>query len=179
MDDGLVWYLAYGSNLSRERLRRYLDGCPPVEDPVDAVATTLSHRLFFAHESRVWTGGTAFVDPTHDDDAGTLATAWLLRVDQFLGIVAGENGRTGVHVDPADLPPAGAWLQVDDRRYGLVLGCHSPDARRAYTVTTPETPLPAAARPVAAYADTIVAGLVELHGLSVSRARSYLEGRGA
>lgn len=180
MDDGYVWYVAYGSNLSRRRLQRYLDRCAPVAPPLDAVATDVPHRLFFAHESRFWAGGgTAFVDPARDPAAATLAAGWLLRTDQFLGVLAGENARRSIDVDPASLPRPGESLQVDPARYGLVVGCESPDGRPAYTITTPEVPLPPPTVPVAAYVDTIVEGLVELHGLTRADASAYLAGLGA
>lgn len=177
MDDGHVWYVAYGSNLSLVRLRRYLARAACTDDPGDAVAMTLPHRLFFAHESRVWGGGTAFLDPRDDPEAGTLCTAWLLRTDQFLTVLAGENGRSTIEAGLRAWPAPGEAEVVAAGRYGLVLGCSSPDARPALTVTTSASPLPRRNAPVAEYVDTIVTGLVEGHGLDPDAARAYLAER--
>lgn len=178
MDVDTIWYVAYGSNLSSARLRRYLDRCSPVGAPLDHRPTLLPHRLFFAHESSLWTGGSAFVDPHRDESAVTLSTAWLLRRDQFLGVLARENGceRLAGELAPSLLSP-GETVRVDRGRYGLVVGCDSPDHRPALTFTTSEQPLPPPTRPSRAYVDTIVSGLVEGHGLTEPEARSYLAER--
>lgn len=173
-----VWYVAYGSNLNRTRLQRYLDRSPDPTPPTVWRPVTLPHRLFFAHESRVWGGGSAFLDPGHDPVTTTLATAWLLPLAQFLSVLAQENGRTRhpVDIDPTTMVP-GQRLVVDDRRYGLVLGCESPDHRPAVTFTTPADPLPPANPPSEAYVETIVTGLVDGHSLHEHQARAYLTGR--
>lgn len=178
MAEDTLWYVAYGSNLSPVRLQRYLARCAPVGEPLDRCPTTLPHRLFFAHESRLWTGGTAFIDPRRDPDAGTLAMAWLLRRDQFLGVLARENGceELAEVVDHDDLEP-GETVLVDRGRYGLVVGCDSPDDRPALTFTTSEEPRPAPTQPAAAYVDTIVSGLVTGHGLTEVDARAYVAAR--
>lgn len=178
MDPELLWYVAYGSNLSLARLQRYLSRCSPLGDPLDRRPVRLPHRLFFAHESRLWTGGSAFVDPEPDPSAGTLATAWLLRFDQFLGVLAGENAceRVAEAVEPRAIAPA-ETVRVDAGRYGLVVGCESPDARPALTFTTSEQPLPEPTVPSRRYVDTIVSGLVDGHGLTEGEARDYLAAR--
>ena len=174
-----VWYVAYGSNLSADRLRRYLARCDPSSDPLDRRPMVLDHRLFFADHSTRWGGGCAFVDPEADVGAGTLATAWLVPVTQFLGIWAAENGvaERDVAFDPAPLSPGEARLAHPSGRYGLVLGCPSPDRRSALTFTTPERPLPDATPPSDDYVATIVAGLIEGHGLSEAAARTYVAAR--
>ena len=58
----LVWYVAYGSNLSRARLQEYLDRGPDPSPPRDDRPLTIGHPLFFAGRSKVWTGGRAYVD---------------------------------------------------------------------------------------------------------------------
>lgn len=174
-----LWYVAFGSNLSSARLQRYLDRVGPRRAPLERRRTVLPHRLFFAHESTHWTGGTAFVDPTPSAGAETHATAWLLGIDQFLGILDGENG-IALGIDPDHLDPTpGAATVVSDRRYGLVLGCSSPDHRPAFTCTTPERPLPSPTVPAGDYVATIMTGLAEGHGLVEGAAHHYLAARGA
>lgn len=176
--DDRLWYVAYGSNLSAVRLQRYLDAAPDPSPPLTSRPVVLPHRLFFAYESRRWTGGSAFVDPRRDPGAGTRATAWLLTRTQFRWVLAHENGRTEPHdAGAADVLGPGERRHVDDRRYGLVLGCDSPDDHPALTFTTPATPLPEPTRPSAAYVDTIVSGLVDGHDLDDAGARAYLAER--
>lgn len=175
-----VWYVAYGSNLSSGRLQRYLDRCDDSSGPRAARPCTVPHRLFFAHESSTWTGGTAFVDPSLDDTAATLTVAWLLGAAQFLQVFASENVAPAVDVTIGDLPTiAGEALSVVPKRYGLVIGVESPDGRPAFTFTTGEMPLPSPTRPAPDYVDTIVSGLIDHHGHSETTARAYLAAHGA
>lgn len=172
-----IWYVAYGSNLSRARLQRYLDAAPVVAEPLADVPVHLDHRLFFAHESRRWTGGSAFLDP-QPGSGSTLARAWLLRRGQFAAVLAQENARRSLDVpEPVWSLEPGRTLAVDDRRYGLALACDSPDERPALTFTTPEVPLPPRTTPAAAYVDTIVEGLVDAHDLDEEDARAYVAAR--
>src|SRR5215210_6185847 len=73
--DDPVWYVAYGSNLSRERFRAYLEGGRPAGSqrhysggrdttpPHQSRVLRLGGRLVFAGISTVWGGGLAFLDP--------------------------------------------------------------------------------------------------------------------
>lgn len=174
-----VWYVAYGSNQWSARLQRYLDRCDDPSGPKDARPGVAPHRLFFAHESSRWTGGTAFVEPSVDAAATTLTVAWLIGASQFLHVLASENALPAVDVTVGDLPTTvGETCSVVPERYGLVIGMDSPDHRSAFTFTTGEVPLPTATRPAPEYVDTIVAGLIEHHGHSEVSARAYLAARG-
>lgn len=74
MDD-LIWYAAYGSNLSAERLHLYLQGGTPAggrlgvpgardpSPPRERRAVELAGSVYFAWESPTWGGGIAFLDP--------------------------------------------------------------------------------------------------------------------
>ena len=117
--------------------------------------------------------------PSPHEGAGTLATAWLVPFSQFLGIWAAENGARALdlELDLGELVPGAARLAHPSGRYGLVLGCPSPDDRPALTFTTPDRPLPDPTPPSDDYVATIVAGLVEGHGLTEPEARAYLRSR--
>ena len=181
--DARVWYVAYGSNLLGARLQIYLDNSGDPTPPADRCAMVLPHRLFFADWTKRWSGGCAFIDPTVDSEANTLVTAWSLTEPQFLSVLSQENGRRTsdadldlASLDLASLGPGERTL-VGDSRYAVVLGCPSPDARPAVTFTTPSLPLPSPTRPSALYVDTIVAGLVEGHGIDDDEARAYVAAR--
>ncbi len=71
---GLIWYVAYGSNLSRARFGCYLTGGTPVgarranpgardpSPPRADTALTLPGQVYFADTSAMWGGGVAFYD---------------------------------------------------------------------------------------------------------------------
>ncbi len=74
-EDDEVWYAAYGSNLSEERFRCYLEGgvCPANGKAYpgcrdrrlwsESMVTTVPGRVYFARHSRSWNGGgVAFFD---------------------------------------------------------------------------------------------------------------------
>ncbi|TDD88169.1 histone deacetylase, partial [Actinomadura darangshiensis] len=70
-----MWYVAYGSNLYRERFGCYLSGGRPrggarhytgCRDPRPARAeqpVTVPGGIYFAYTSLTWGGGMAFYDP--------------------------------------------------------------------------------------------------------------------
>lgn len=75
MDAERLWYVAYGSNLFRERFRCYLSGGRPAggarhypgcRDPRPAraeLSVTVPGGIYFALTSQTWGGGMAFYDP--------------------------------------------------------------------------------------------------------------------
>lgn len=89
----LIWYAAYGSNLSQDRLMHYLVGGQPTSakrsyagarDPSRPRATKsllLPGEVYFAWQSVTWGGGVAFYDPiTPGASAGR---AYLITASQF------------------------------------------------------------------------------------------------
>ena len=95
-----VWYVAYGSNLSRERFRRYirggrpdgserdLPGCRDTSDPMDSFGVLIRGGVYFAGHSSGWRAGMAFYDPgAHGEVAGR---AYLITAEQFVDVLAQE-----------------------------------------------------------------------------------------
>ncbi|HEV7625937.1 MAG TPA: histone deacetylase, partial [Streptomyces sp.] len=88
-----VWYAAFGSNMSLARLNFYLTGgrppgtrwnhpgCRDPRPPGRAVPIMLPGELYFALDSKVWTGGVAFYDPR--SEGRTAARAYLVTAEQF------------------------------------------------------------------------------------------------
>lgn len=107
-----VWYVSYGSNMSRDRLGCYLAGGRPpgaatsyvgARDqslPREEVAVDLPGRLYFAGESPVWGGGVAFYD--HDEPGPTPARAYRITVQQFADVAAQEMHRIPMEGDPLE-----------------------------------------------------------------------------
>jgi hypothetical protein len=119
---GLVWYAAYGSNLSWARFHTYLSGGPvphsPVEGrtqagsrntapPIDDRPWWLPFNVYFAGSPSGWGGGAvAFLDteraPGTPDAgpvdgplpaAGAPGRIWLLSVEQFEDVFRQEDGQ--------------------------------------------------------------------------------------
>jgi hypothetical protein len=146
----VVWYVAYGSNLSEARFREYVD------EPLADRPTTIGHRVWFGGESVVWTGGRAYLDHEPAPGRVTLARAWLLDVEQWDHLHARENG-------------GGNYPTVLD------LGEHEGAPVRSFTCGDRHDPA-ACTRPAIGYLRTIATGLHEAHGLDVEAAAAYLVG---
>lgn len=107
-----VWYVSYGSNMSRERLGCYLAGgtppgamrgCAGARDPrmpADDMAVLLPGRLYFAGSSSTWGGGVAFYD--HDASGPTPARAYRITAGQFADVAAQEMHRLPDPEDPLE-----------------------------------------------------------------------------
>ena len=107
-----VWYVSYGSNMSRERLAAYLEGGRPrgarasyvgardPSPPAADIAVELPGRLYFAGESSIWGGGVAFYD--HDESGPTAARAYRITAAQFADVAAQEMHRLPQAGDPIE-----------------------------------------------------------------------------
>lgn len=158
----LVWYAAYGSNLSRERFMRYLDGgrpegstfteagAPDPTPPRDSRAVVLRHRLVFAGWSDRWQGATAHLTVGHDPSARTLARLYLVSRDQLESVCAQE----------------GAAYEL--------LECHEPvDGYGVFAATVADPGPPGT--PSDEYVNTVVLGLAESWDLGETAARRYVD----
>jgi hypothetical protein len=107
-----VWYVSYGSNMCRDRLRCYIEGGQPrggaleyvgARDdtlPSDDMAVELPGSLYFAGESLTWGGGVAFYD--HDVPGPTPARAYRITVEQLADVAAQEMHRLPEEGDPLE-----------------------------------------------------------------------------
>ena len=184
-----VWYAAYGSNLDAARFTCYIAGgrpagagrdypgcrdrCPPVRDR----PLTLPGGIYFALESRTWTGGMAFYDPQLPGSVP--ARAYLVTAAQFVDIAAQE-----MHRDPGGVTDLVAAAVADGRvsagpgRYETVICAGAYEGHPVLTFTAPWRAGQVSWRaPAAAYLATITRGLREAHGWSASRIAGYLAGR--
>lgn len=141
----LVWYVAYGSNLSQDRFGCYLRGgqpsgahrsCPGCRDqtpPREVIGLRLPGRIRFGGVSRVWGGGLAFLDPAADGEI--VARGYLVGIEQLDEVHALE------------------------RRYDARSMVGNRDGLPMVALTSTERHEPAA--PSAAYLRTILGGLTD------------------
>jgi hypothetical protein len=107
-----IWYVAYGSNLSRERFRTYLrggqpdgsrrnyPGCRDTSDELDSFGLLITGGVYFAGRSSGWGAGMAFYDPEAPGEVA--ARAYLITAEQFVDVLAQETLRSpGMALDLA------------------------------------------------------------------------------
>ncbi|WP_314174033.1 histone deacetylase [Streptomyces winkii] len=180
-----VWYAAFGSNMHRSRLDCYLTGgrpsggrraqpgCRDQRPPERALPVMLPGELYFALESPVWTGGTAFYDP--DGEGSTAARAWLVTAGQFSDIAAQEMHRPpGTDLDLREVLTSGRE-ETGPGRYETLVCAGVLDGDPVLTFTAPwgRTDVPGNP-PAAAYLEHLASGLAESHGWSGARIAEYL-----
>ncbi|MGQ4616038.1 histone deacetylase [Nocardia sp. R7R-8] len=184
----LVWYAAYGSNMSPARLRTYLrggrpdggaltlPGCRDHADPIRSMPLLLRGVLYFATESLTWTGGRALYDP---GCPGEIAVhAHLLTAAQFADIAAQEMYRApGTEVDLSAAIAQGTATLGPGRYETLVYA----GMRAGYPVLTFTAPwrcrdVPGNP-PAATYLRYLAAGLRTAHGWSARATAGYLATR--
>ena len=181
----LVWYAAYGTNLSTARLACYLsggrppgaarryDGCRDPSPPRDHRPVELTGRLSFAGESGVWGGGMAFFTPGSTPGARHVvhARAYLLRLEQLGDLVAQEAR----HPVGTDLLLAGDGRPTHhglSRTYDVLVDVGELDGHRMLTLTGTIVPTPNA--PSASYVRTMLEGLADGFGLDADARVAYL-----
>lgn len=136
--DDPVWYVAFGSNLHRERLCAYLAGQPTPGSPSGHVENgardtrlpeidepaTLPHPMLFAGASKRWKGGgAAFLDSSRIAAQPTLARRYRITWGQLEDIHRQENLATAVEpANPEELS-TGRLHRYSSGRYDLLLFC--------------------------------------------------------
>ncbi|MFI0444399.1 histone deacetylase [Actinomadura sp. 6N118] len=189
MDNNLLWYVAYGSNLFRERFACYLAGGRPeggarhytgcrdarparAERPVD-----LPGGIYFALTSLTWGGGMAFYDPELPGRAA--ARAYLLSRQQFCDVMSQEMRReVGEDPDLSEVLAAGGRQRLGPGRYETVVRVGTADGHPMLTFTSPHGADRAELNaPTAPYLTMLGNGLREAHGWAAGRVAAYLAGR--
>ena len=178
--DELVWYAAFGTNLSRARMACYVgggrplgaarsyEGCRDPTPPREVRTFTVPGRLRFAGESGVWGGGMAFFTPR--EEGLVCMRAYLLRVEQLGDLVAQETrhpvGR------PLVLATTGPTRHDMSEVYDVVLDLGELDGRRLLSLSsTREHPVNP---PSAAYVRTMLDGLADGFDMDAGARVAYL-----
>lgn len=165
MNDNLIWYACYGSNLNSERFRCYIAGgqyrgkgryLDPCEDPTlwrDSRFIRVPGRMHFAKEISSWgEGGVAFYRP--ESEGTVIMRLYLITREQFRHVQKKE-GRG------AD------W-------YGLKVPLGEMDGIPVMTLTSVNRVFPEN-RPCEDYLNTIRDALINECGMTVDETERYLE----
>lgn len=186
--DQPVWYVAYGSNVLKERFLTYLQGGPipnsttgqrqdaardsslPTSDQPYAIDRT----LFFAGSSSRWgDGGVAFLDADTRPASEVKGRAWRITLGQFEDLFRQENGLSDlVPIDFDNLVSAGR-LEVVDRWYGRVEVVGQIEGLPVLTLASPKLPADTAPAHIS-YLAVIAEGLGQSWGLTAEESADYL-----
>ena len=187
-----LWYVSYGSNMSRRRLGCYLAGGTPPGSmrtyagardrtmPTADHAVSLPGSLYFAGESRTWGGGVAFYD--HDSPGETAGRAYLLTIGQFVDVANQEMHRPADPDDPLEevlltgLPDE--RHQAGPGHYETLLRVGEHEGLPMLTFTAPHGmhAVPHTA-PRPAYLAMLAEGLREAHRWDEERIEGYFAAR--
>ena len=178
--DPLVWYACYGSNLKRERFKRYIlggrpegssrehRGCMNRQPPLKTRRIEIDHRLYFSGLSRSWNNsGVAFIE-TGKCKAGeaTLGRMYLITREQFEEIFAQENR---IDVETAridfDILMGLGRLSVGSGMYDclIFLGSDGKGDFPVFTFTGSDHGTISYTMPSAEYSETIIDGICETY----------------
>ncbi|MGK5445695.1 histone deacetylase [Micromonospora sp. URMC 105] len=185
----LLWYVAYGSNMHATRLGWYLaggrppgglrsyPGCRDCRPPRRTAGVLVPGGVYFAGESRTWTGGMAFYDPELPGTAA--ARGYLLTAGQFADIAAQEMHRPpDADLDLIAVAADAGRATLGPGRYETLLRVGVRDGVSMLTFTAPWRAAEVQWTPPApVYLRMIAGGVREAHGWSVARTVDYLAGR--
>lgn len=181
----LVWYASYGSNMDADRFSCYIAGgipkgatrnyvgCDDKSLPIDDSEIELPKRLYFAGESKLWTGGVAFLGHKTSNDT-TKARAYLIAASQFEQVVTQENWRDEtLPIDFDRLKTLGQMTLGDGSgEYDELIYCGEHNGYPVVSFTSPNKRRPFT-KPSPAYLRMISNGLQESHGLNTDEVVDY------
>lgn len=179
-----LWYVAYGSNLSRERFQVYLQGGRPVggardypgcRDPVGPdrdVSLMVPGGLRFVGVSSVWGGGMAVYDAGATGEIA--ARAYLISAEQFVDVLAQEMRlEPGLDVDLTLVRETG-WHSLGPGRYQTLAHLGTREDLPMLTFTSSDVGSHRLNAPAEGYLRTIALGLRESHGWTRTEIGRYL-----
>ncbi|MFF4811313.1 histone deacetylase [Micromonospora chersina] len=189
LTEQLLWYVAYGSNLHAARLDRYLrggrpsgglrtyPGCRDCRPPRRTAPGLIPGGVYFAGESRAWTGGMAFYDPELPGRAAV--RGYLVTVEQFADVAAQEMYRPpGTDLDLIRVAAETGRATLGPGRYETLLRVGTRDGLPMLTFTAPHRASEVDwTSPAPVYLGMLARGLREAHGWDVAAITGYLAAR--
>ena len=115
MNKKYVWYVAYGSNMLKERFMVYInggpfrglrhpyEGCTDKSPPLMDKPFLIPYKFYFGNESKTWNGkGVAFIDVKKP--GVTLGRAYLITEEQLLDIKNQEGPSESWYGNVVEIP---------------------------------------------------------------------------
>ena len=179
-----LWYVAYGTNLSRARFRVYLHGGRPVagardypgaRDPVAPerdFPLMIPGGIRFVGVSSVWGGGLAVYDPQGGGEVA--ARAYLITPEQFVDVLAQEMRLPPVLDLDLTSVQRSRWHSYGPGCYQTVAALGVRDGLPMLTFTSADPYARPDNPPSEDYLRTMVGGLRESHGWTSARIGRYL-----
>lgn len=183
-----VWYVCYGSNLSRERFLAYIEGgkikgsyikekgCRDKTPPIKEKNIIINNELYFSSKSLKWDNkGVAFVNPNSNPNIKTLAKAYLVTMEQFIDVTNQENGnilkskeikkavKSSLRLGKANINHTSKYGKI------LYLGQDEDYPMLTFTSLKIEEPI----SPSSSYLRMISNGLKDSYGLSMEEICNY------
>ncbi len=144
-----VWYVSYGSNISKDRFACYIEGgipegsekeergCKNTTPPKKTTKAILPYPLYFMKEESKWgKGGVAFIGHEPDKDTRTYARKYLITDEQFGEVVEQENNVDALHINVQDVMDKG-YVDLEEGWYGRVIYLGKEDGAPMFTFTSP------------------------------------------
>ncbi|MEK4298213.1 hypothetical protein MKY30_02170 [Oceanobacillus sp. FSL W8-0428] len=145
-----VWYVSYGSNISKDRFACYIEGgipegsekeergCKNTTPPKKTTKAILPYPLYFMKEESKWgEGGVAFIGHEPDNDTRTYARKYLITDEQFGEVVEQENNVDALHINVQDVMDKG-YVDLEEGWYGRVIYLGKEDGAPMFTFTSPD-----------------------------------------
>ena len=180
----LVWYVSYGSNISRERFRYYIDGgrmpanghvhpgCRDTTPPRRIKRLVIPHQLYYGTTTSGWGGGVAFIDEQVSKNEHTKGYAYLITEEQFADVVAQENLLTRrISLSTDRIVKKKRYIMNELGAYGEMLYLGDIDGIPSVTFTAPHRHH--IARPSTSYLRQISEGLREAYRMSPQEIAQY------
>lgn len=178
-----VWYLSYGSNLSKRRFLTYILGGKPEGSskyepgskdktlPLKEKNTIINYELYFSEHSKKWDNlGVGFIGTEKNPEFKTYAKMYLITKEQFEDIVKQENSiNKEININ---YPEENQISLISEGWYSAILCTGIYDNHYIYTFTSPEKPQ-YYVKPSEKYLKTIATGIIENTGTNAENLTDY------
>lgn len=180
-----VWYVSYGSNISKTRFLCYIKGdkpkgskktekgCRDPSMPKFDKLTSIEQPLYFAKSSQRWSGGVAFIGLKKTKKEITLGRMYLIKKSQFVDIVRQENDDEYLNID-FDKVINQSSLKISESKYGNIIYLGKELNIPKFTFTSPKDILNVKFNPPSKeYLRMIASGLKEAYKFPKEKLAGY------
>lgn len=186
MEKEFVWYMSYGSNLSRERFMCYIKGgipkgsttaergCSDHSAPIRDEFVEIPYPLYFAGHSGRWDAAPAFIGLEPVANEKTFGRMYLITKGQFMDVAAQENGLDELYID-LDKVKEQKKLCVRGRMYEMMLHVGQKDGYEIFSFTSKKDIQEVQfSKPSIAYLAMILNGILTNPSFTKEKAIKYL-----